>query len=567
MLVLGINSAFHESSACLVEDGNILATVEEERFNRYKHGKQARVDNPDTLPYHSIAYCLSEGDADFSDIDRVAYSFDPDLRRRNFETAEDCDHEGWWSETGETTFYDKVTDIPRLLDEKFRMESVEFNWVSHHRSHAASAFYPSPFREAAVLVVDGTGEYESTSLFSGTGSDLTRIDEYDVTDSIGFLWEMMCKLLGFTTYDAGKVMALASYGDSSEYYDTFREIVNVHDADYSIAGEGFHAGVAQPIETLENHFDYSRDEDEEIGQTDMDIAAGLQKITEDVLLSLLDRLYASTDTKNLCLAGGVALNCVANAKMRKEGPFENVYVQPAAHDAGTALGAAFEVLDSTSRSDDAELMDHVFYGPAYENDDIRNFLETEGVSYRKPDDLVETVAGYLADAKIVAWFQGRLEFGPRALGNRSILADPRRAEIRDVINEKVKHREWFRPFAPSVLMERADEWFAIPDHSLTTEFMLYAYDVKESRKDEVPAIVHTDGTSRLQAVRKEANRQYYELIAAFEERTGVPLLLNTSFNDQEPIVCDPEDALETFQQTRIDYLVVEDFLVSRSDLQ
>lgn len=561
MIVLGVNSVFHESSACLIENGTVVAAAEEERFNRRKHGKPFRIDNPHHVPSNAVDYCLTEADVPPSAVDHVAYSFDPERRLEGIEFNDDWDHDGWGTESGEETFYENLQSIPTVF-ERTLCDDFDFHWVDHHRSHAASAFYPAQFDESAVLVVDGTAETDSTSLFTGTERELRRIDDYPITDSVGFLWEIICVMLGFSSYDAGKVMALASYGDPTEYIETFREFVTVEETDYRMNTEVLEPGNSNSVEWFTEQFGYEGTEEDQVSQDDMDIAAALQQITEEILLALTRRLDEWTTTPNLCLAGGVALNCVANTRVKTDAPFENVYVQPAAHDAGTALGAALEVSTTRQAGTVPETMTHPFLGPSYSNDTVQRRLDEAGLSWDTPEDLVGTVADYIADGDIVAWFQGRLEFGPRALGNRSILADPRREDVRDVINEKVKHREWFRPFAPSVLRERVEDFFDVPMYSRSTEFMLFAYDVPSERRDEIPGVVHTDGTSRIQAVDGETNPRYHDLISAFESRTGVPILLNTSFNDREPIVCSPEDAISTFERTNIDHLVLEDCLVS-----
>lgn len=563
--ILGINSAYHESSACMIKDGKIVAIAEEERFNRKKHAKPARVDNPDELPINAIDFCLERAGITLNEVDNIAYSFSPAKRLRNKEFNEPVTDGDWGSASGEDLFYKKLQQIPKKLSEIYVDRVTDkFHWIDHHTSHAGSAYFVSQFDKAAVLVVDGIGEIESTTLYKGEGNKLTRIKSINYPHSLGFLWEKLSKFLGFTEYDACKVMGLASYGNPKREYKHLRSFVKLNERDFNIDHNIVRFRVENYSE-LENLLGRKREHDEEIEERHADIAAALQKVTEEILLNLSNNLYKQTESKNLCLAGGVALNCVANSVLTEKGPFENIYIQPAAHDAGTAIGAAYFVWNQYLSNPRSFVMDHAYFGPEYSNKEIKKVLEKYNLKFAEHDNLEKVVAQLVSEGSIVGWFQGRMEVGPRALGNRTLLADPRDPKIRDTLNMKVKHREYFRPFAPSVLIEKAEEWFRIAKKSLSSDFMLFAYDVYEDKRRLIPAVTHVDGTSRIQTVRKETNPKYYKLIQEFEALTGVPVVLNTSFNDREPIVCSPQDAVNTFLKTRIDYLAIGNFLVSRGE--
>jgi len=563
--ILGINHAYHESSACLIKDGSIVAVAEEERFNRKKHAKPARIDNPDELPVKVINFCLEKAGITLAEVYYIASSFSPAKRLRN-KDFEDFVIEGdWGSHSGESLFCEKIQQVPQRLLEVYRVDVKEkFCWIDHHTSHAGSAYFVSPFDEAAILVVDGIGEIESTTLYKGEGNKIKRLKSINYPHSLGFLWEKLSKFLGFTEYDACKVMGLASYGNPNRYYDKLRQFVKINVRDFNVDHTvtrfrvNDHSGLEQILGS-------KREPHDELEERYADIAAALQRITEEILLKLAQNLYKSTGSSNLCLAGGVALNCVANSVLQEKGPFENIYVQPAAHDAGTAIGAAYFVWNHRLGNPRSFIMDHAYFGPEYSQEEIKQVLAENQLKYAHVDDIEKEVAKLVADGNVVGWFQGRMEVGPRALGNRTLLADPRNPMSRNILNLKVKHREYFRPFAPSVLMEKAEDWFRIHKKSISSDFMLFAYDVHNDKQGVIPAVIHVDGTSRIQTVRKETNPKYYKLIQEFEALTEVPIVLNTSFNDREPIVCSPQDAINTFLKTRIDYLAIGNFLVSRRE--
>jgi len=563
--ILGLNSAYHESSACLIKDGKIIAAVEEERLNRKKHAKPAKVDNPDELSVNAINFCLKKAGITLKDVDYIGFSFSPAKRLRNKYFDEKVTEGSWGSTDGEDLFYQKLMQIPQKLSELYNVDvKGKFQWIDHHTSHAGSAYFVSPFEEAAILVVDGIGEFESTTLYKGKGNKIKRIRSITYPHSLGFLWEKLSQFLGFSEYDACKVMGLASYGNPKKFYNQLMSFVKANSRDFNID----HNVVKFRIEDyseLERILGSKRKPNEEIEERHADIAAALQRITEEILIKLANYIYRETRLENICLAGGVALNCVANSVLIEKTPFTNIYIQPVAHDAGTAIGAAYFIWNQQLGNPRSFVMNHSYFGPDYSKEEIIKVLEENNLKFTEPEDIEKTAAKLVSEGNVVGWFQGKMEMGPRALGNRTLLADPRNPKIRDILNMKVKHREYFRPFAPSVLVDKADEWFRIPKKSISSDFMLFAYDVFENKREVIPAVTHVDGTSRIQTVRKETNPKYYRLIREFEALTGVPIVLNTSFNDREPIVCSPQDAVNTFLKTRIDYLAIGDFLISRGE--
>lgn len=563
--IFGLNSAYHESSACLIKDGKIVAAAEEERFNRKKHAKPARVDNPDELPVNAINFCLEKAGISLKEVDYIGFSFSPVKRLWNKYFEERVTKGSWGSAEGEDLFYQKLMRIPQKLSKLYGVDvKGKFQWIDHHTSHAGSAYFVSQFEEAAILVVDGIGEFESTTLYKGKGNKIKRIRSITYPHSLGFLWEKLSQFLGFSEYDSCKVMGLASYGNPKKYYNQLMRFVKVNSRDFNIDHNvaKFRGGDYSELEKI---FGSKREPHEEIEERHADIAAALQRITEEILIKLANHLSRETKLENLCLAGGVALNCVANTVLKEKTPFRNIYVQPVAHDAGTAIGAAYFIWNQQLGNPRTFVMNHSYFGPEYSQEKIMKILEENNLKFTEEEDIEKTVAKLVSEGNVVGWFQGRMEMGPRALGNRTLLADPRNPRIRDILNMKVKHREYFRPFAPSVLVDKADEWFRIPKKSISSDFMLFAYDVFEEKRRIIPAVTHVDGTSRIQTVREATNPQYYKLIQEFEALTGVPIVLNTSFNDREPIVCSPQDAVNTFLKTRIDYLAIGNFLVSRGE--
>lgn len=543
--VLGVNSAYHESAAALVRDGEVLLAVEEERLNRRKHGKEARVDNPDELPWLAIRACLERGGLDLAEVDAIGYSLQPG-RRRPSPGAVD-----FGTPEGEAEFDRRVRAVLAAFP-----PGPEFHHLPHHLCHAAHAFHSSPFPDSAVLVVDGIGEDCTAWLGRGEGDALERLEEIPYPHSLGFVWERLCAYLGFSEYDAGKVMALAACGDAGAFRQEFLQMVP-DDPRLGFRVDADAAGFRRPdMAGLERLFGPRRRvlvghgaaEEEPVDSGRFaDVAAALQRRTEEVLLRLARRLHALTGSPRLAYSGGVALNCVANAVLAREGPFEALYIPGAAHDAGTALGAAFLLSPRTGRT--APLTP--FLGPEWSEAQVLQALQ--GLDAREVDPAV-AAADLLAQGEVVGWFQGALEFGPRALGHRSLLADPRDPALKTRLNGQVKHREAFRPFAASVLAERAAEWFdAHPAAAPSQDLMLFTW---PARRPGIPAVLHRDGTCRPQWVHRESDPLYHRLLQQFEQRTGIPMVLNTSFNDQEPIVASPEDAVRTCRHAGIRRLVI-----------
>ena len=562
--ILGINSAYHESSACLINNAQLVIAIEEERLNRIKHAKAAKIDNPHILPLKSIELCLETAGISFQDIDLIGYSFNPERRLLNKDVQEDCIDGDWGSESGEDLFYQKLQEITQILSD-FAGEDIskKFKWLDHHLCHAASAYFVSPYEEAAVLVVDGIGEFESTTLYQGKANKLSKLNSIDYPNSLGFLWEKMAEFLGFSEYDACKIMGLASYGHYSYYYNTFKQFIHTGPGTFALDNEVLRFRV-NDFTALEELFGPKRTADQELEERHTDIAAALQKITEEIVLELATDLYRRTKSKNLCLAGGVALNCVCNGVLQEHSPYENIYIQPAAHDAGTAIGAAYILWNQVLGNPKSYIMDSPYLGPEYTSEEIKTVLDSNNVKYSYHENIEEVTAKLIAQGYIIGWFQGRAEIGPRALGNRSLLADPRHPYMKDIINMKVKKREGFRPFAPSILAEKAHQWFRIPQGQLASNFMLLAYDVLKSKQETIPSVTHVDGTSRIQTVQQSSNPKYYKLIEEFEKITEVPILLNTSLNKLEPVVCSPQDAVNTMKKASLYYLVIGNFLVDNT---
>jgi len=587
MYTLGINAVYHDSAACLMHDGLVLAAVEEERFTHVKHGKRPIPFSTYALPYHAIDYCLSAAGIRLVDVDHVAYAYDPFLllgAHRGAATVtlplEPSAHPtpDEWEAAWDPLFLSSIVNAPRHLaggaphhlQARFRGARPDgpYRWhfVEHHIAHAASAFYASPFAHAAVLTLDGRGERATTTYSLGSGTRLDRLGQVDAPHSLGLLYEQVTAYLGFLpSSDEYKVMALASFG-GPRYRDEFRDIVR-------LGPEGRYT--VEPTR-LEERFGPARRGGEPLEPRHYDVAQGLQTVLEESALEIARWLREASGAEDLCVAGGVALNCVMNARLRDHGPFTRMWVQPAAGDAGAALGAALWV-DTQERGDGQRTdgqrtdgqrtdgqrtyrMDHAFLGPAYDDAEIEAFLRWAKLPYRRLADVADDTAALLAQDKVIGWFQGRMEFGPRALGARSILASPLHASMQARLNE-IKDREDFRPVAPVVLEEAAAEWFT---DAGVSPFMLFVYDVRPDKAARIPAVRHVDGTARIQTVNWEQHPLYYDLITRFQARTGVPVLVNTSFNTRgEPIVCTPRDAVECFWTSPLDALVIGSFLLEK----
>lgn len=570
MYILGINAAFHDTAAALVNDGKIIAAAEEERFTHIKHGKRPVPFSTWELPFHAIDYCLKTAGITMRDVDRIAYSFDPDgvndasVYEEDLLSGSDVlvqadVYNGW-----DTLFLNYIRKAPEQLRDGYphhlqkRLANAgsltkKWEFVNHHVAHAASAFFPSPFTEAAVMTLDGRGEKATTGYFIGKGNALQQLATVDMPHSLGMLYEKITTYLGFLhSSDEYKVMALASYG-KPVYLEDFRSIIHVRDnGQYTI--DEFDP---------QHWWGLGRTKEDPFEQLHHDIAHSLQKALEETVLKLANWLYQETQAENLCMAGGVALNCVMNAVIRDKGPFKNIWVQPAAGDAGTALGAA-QWLDVQLNAQNGDRytapMDHVYWGPEYTDDEIEKFMIWAKMPYKRLYDVAKETAAILAEDKIIAWYQGRMEFGPRSLGSRSILASPIHPDMQARLND-IKDREDFRPVAPVVLEEDAPEWF---ENAEVSPFMLFVYPVKDEKADQIPAVRHTDGTARVQTINAQQHPLYYELISEFKKLTGVPVLVNTSFNTRgEPIVCSPRDAIECFWTSPFDALIINSFILEK----
>ena len=571
--ILGLNCYHADAAASLVRDGHVVAAVEEERFNRIKHSAG--------FPLESVRYCLRQGGVDLRELDAIAVGAKP-IDHVKEEIMQILSGRPNYSRQIQKRLESvaRFRDVRALLAREFgfpKDELPRLEEVPHHTAHLASAFFASGFSDAALLSVDGFGDFCSTLLGRGQESSIEVLDSVGFPHSLGILYTAMTQFLGFSKYgDEGKVMGLAATGEPV-YRDRLRQVLLLkEDGLFELEPSYFTHPVygvdmiwedrvphVEDIfsERLIEVFGRPRHRYADITVRDRDLAASVQAVLEDALLHLLKGLRKRVpDVPNLCYAGGVALNCVANSVIRKAGLFENVYVPPAPTDAGTAVGAALVACRALAPEAKAPALRTAQLGPSFSPVEIERALEGSGLRFERPTNMDDAVADLLADGKVVAVFRGRLEFGPRALGGRSILADPRRADMREILNTRVKFREAFRPFAASVLAEHQAEYF---EADWPSPFMLYAVPVREEKRDEIPAVVHSDGTCRFQTVDREHDPAFYRLISAFKTKTGVPLVLNTSFNENEPIVCTPEDALDCFSSAKIDALALEEFLVRR----
>ncbi len=561
MNILGISSFYHDSAAALIKDGQLIAAAHEERFTRKKHDRN--------LPINAVKYCLEEGKIKISDLDYIGFYDRPFIKfeRLLFTYLH-------YFPRGFSSF---VKAIPRWIKEQLFIRSIikeelkyegEILFADHHVSHAASAFLVSPFKEAAILTVDGVGEWSTATEGIGKDNDINILKEIKFPHSLGLLYSAFTYYLGFKVNSAEyKVMGLAPYGKPI-YYDKILQIINISDdgsfvmdMDYfeypyglQMTNDNFHklfGGPPIPYESKPT-------------QREFDIAASIQKVTNEIMVKMALDLHKKTGLKKLCLAGGVALNCVANGKILEETPFDDLFIQPAAGDAGGALGIAFYIYNTVLKNNRSFVMKHAYWGPEYSEQEIKDTLENYGAVYKRyeRDELLKNTAELINMQNVVGWFQGRMEYGPRALGSRSILADPRDPKMKDNLNMKIKFREAFRPFAPSVMLDKTKEYFDIP---IPSPYMLLVCQVKEDKR-VIPSVTHVDGSARIQTVDKEFSPLYYDLIAEFEKQTGLPVIINTSFNVRgEPIVCSPEDAYKNFMNTKMDYLVMGPFIMDKRE--
>ncbi|MBI3034770.1 carbamoyltransferase [Candidatus Woesearchaeota archaeon] len=562
-VVLGISCFYHDAAACLMKDGIVVAAAEEERFTRKKHDI--------SFPINAINYCLQEGSLNAGQIDYMAFYEKPLLKFERLLSQH--------LEMFPFSFWPFYKALPSWLNEKLRVPTIirkklKYNgdilFIEHHMAHAASAFLVSPYEEAAILTIDGVGEWATASYGYGKGNEITLLKELRFPNSVGLLYSTVTAHLGFSVNNSEyKVMGLSPYGKPT-YYDNFRKIIDVKEdgsIEFDMDYFDYHHKLTMPGKKFVEEFGPIRKPSEEVAQRHKDIAASLQKITEEIIFKMLNRLYNETKMENLCMAGGVALNSVANGKITKNTPFKSVWVQPAASDAGASLGAAAYAYNVIFGNKRKYVMESAYLGPSFSGDYIKNFLDKNNIVYKtfkSKDALVKLTANLIFNNNVVGWFQGRMEWGPRALGARSILSNAANPDMKDILNRKVKHREHFRPFAPVISKEDVHEYFEIDKDE--EPFMLFVYPFKESKKKLVPGVVHVDGTGRLQTTSKEENELYYGVIKEFEKLSGIPILINTSFNIRgEPIVCAPEDAYKCMLGTGIDYLVIGSFLIKRDD--
>ena len=574
--ILGLNAYHADSSSAIFKDGQMIAATEEERFRRVKHWAG--------FPSMAIEFCLREAGIALSDVSHIAIGRDPTAKFSKkllflashpgggFRAVRDRLN----NSRKVSSLEDEFALLDRTIDSQ-HLKSI-IHQVEHHRSHMASAFFASPFEEAALLSIDGSGDFTTTMIGAGRGNKITILDSVDFPHSIGFFYTAFTQLLGFPYYgDEYKVMGLAAYGNP-QYTDKMRDIVifrpnglfKLNLKYFRSAKEGLvsygedHTPVIPPLYSglMVEKFGPVRKKDEPLTQYHKDLAASVQQITEELIFHILTHLQKRTGLDNVCVAGGVAQNSVANGKITRNTPFRNLYVPFASHDAGISMGAALYVYNHVLGQPRTAPIWSAYTGSHWSNEEIELILQSRNIVYKRcaDDELYEKVADRLADAGVVGWFNGRAEFGPRALGARSILVDPRRQDAKVLLNSKIKRRESFRPFAPSILKEFVPEYFEVADE---VPFMEKVFPIRCEKRGLVPAVTHADGTGRLQSVDRRVSPRYYQLIEAFQRRTGVPILLNTSFNENEPIVNSPEQALECFLRTDMDMLVLENCVVTR----
>lgn len=595
MRILGLSAFYHDSSACLIEDGRIVAACQEERLTRIKHDSN--------FPIRSLQYCLQQTGCTPQDIDHIVFYEKPFLKfERLLETYLAFAPRGFTSFRKAMPLWlnEKLFQKKLLADElhdlgfsKSQTQNILFS--SHHLSHAASAFYPSPFQEALVLTMDGVGEWDTTTVYLGRGAELTKVKELHFPHSLGLLYSAFTYYCGFKVNSGEyKLMGLAPYGKP-----VFADLIRQHLIDIKSDGSfrlnlkyfDYCTGLTMTNKKFDELFGgVQRQSEQELKQVHMDLAASIQAVLEDVVLKMTRALASEYQMENLCLAGGVALNCVANGKIHSEKIFKNIWVQPASGDAGGALGAAQSVwyghLKNQREASVKDQMQGAYLGPAFSNEEIEKFLNSKQIPYTfiSDNELSAHVVQHLTSEKVIGWFQDRMEFGPRALGNRSIIADSRSRDMQKKLNLKIKFRESFRPFAPAVMAEDVSEWF---DYEKTSPYMLMVAQVREDKllpttpsasenlfgidllnqvRSQIPAITHVDNSARLQTVHHETNPRFYDLIRTFKEKTGVSVLINTSFNVRgEPIVCTPEDAYRCFMGTDMDVLVLGNCILLKEE--
>jgi carbamoyltransferase len=566
MNVLGISAYYHDSAACLIKNGNVVAAAHQERFSRKKHDLG--------FPTDAITYCLREGNITLEDVDVVAFYEKPYLKfeRLLFQFVD----------TFPRSLPVFVESIPSWLSEKLlvkqNIKQLGYNgkivYLEHHLSHATSSFLCSPFDTAAILTMDGVGEYATTTFSHGKKNAVDIIKEIRFPHSLGLLYSTITAYLGFSVNNSEyKVMGLAPTG-KPEFKREFDQLIHLfEDGSFALNMDYFAFTYKKKMFTpkLERLFgQLSRTPESAVTEFHQNIAASLQEKTEEVLFNALNALHVETGEENLCMAGGVALNSVANGKILKETPFKKIFIQPAAGDAGTAMGAALYGYNSINQQPRTYRFNSAFLGPQYSDKNIETYLTQNNIVYTRLKDestVAQRTAQLIFKNKVIGWFQGRMEWGPRALGARSILSNPTNPDMKDILNQKVKHREQFRPFAPVILVEETHKWFVcdnpVPEPA---DYMLMVYPIRPKKQALIPAVTHVDGSGRLQTIRRQQHPLYYDTIKQFEKLSGVPILINTSFNIRgEPIVCTPHDAYRCMMGTGIDYLVMGHYLIARAD--
>jgi carbamoyltransferase len=572
LYILGINAYHGDAAAAIVKDGQLVAAVEEERFNRQKHCAG--------FPAHAIRWCLKAANTSLDEIDHIAISRDPSAHLHK-KVLFSLKRIGKLSALIGDRLANaaRVRNLPDALSTALGVtvpSRIQFHNVEHHKAHMASCFFVSPFDRAAILSIDGFGDFISTMWGVGEGNRISVLGQVEYPHSAGIVYTATSQYLGFPKYgDEGKVMGLAPYGQP-RYLEQFRDIIRTtseggfelnldyflhHSEGVDMTWDDGSPKIGRIFsEKFVDTFGPARSAAEPLTQKHQDIAASLQARLEEISFHILGELHARTQLDKLCLAGGVAFNSVMNGKIPLNTPFRELYIQPAAGDAGTAVGACYYIYNAVLKGPRSYVMADAYTGPEFSNGQIADALKEAGELYRELSDseLTRIAAQAIADGKVVGWYQGRMEFGPRALGNRSIVADPRRAEMKDILNARIKKREPFRPFAPSILEEDIAEYFECTHLSPD---MLMVHQVKREKRTVIPAVTHVDGSGRLQTVSRSTNPRYHQLISDFKELTGIPIVLNTSFNEDEPIVCNPRDAINCFLRTRMDVLFIGNYML------
>ena len=578
MYILGINAYHGDAAAAIIRDGKVIAAAEEERFNRFKHSAG--------FPSCAIKYCLEAAAIGPEELDHVGISRDPSahLHKKILFAATRVASEGIFSQIKDrlgnaARVRDLKDELARVFGVSKKLLRARFHNVEHHRAHLASCFFVSPFERAALLSIDGFGDFISTMWAHGEGNSIEVLGQVEYPHSAGIVYTATTQFLGFPHYgDEGKVMGLAPYG-RPRFINEFRDIIRTEENGQFRLNLDYFRHHAEGVEMTWDEgspvigrvfsdeyahlFGPPREPGAPLTDRERDIAASLQLRLEEVGFHILNHLHEQTGLTDLGLAGGVAYNSVMNGKILLNTLFKRLFIQPAAGDSGTALGVCYQIYNSLLKGERAEVMTGAYTGPEFTNEKIANTLSQNKLLFERYSDeeVTKRAAQDIAAGLVVGWFQGRMEFGPRALGNRSIVVDPRRAEMKDVLNDRIKKREPFRPFAPSILEERVADYFE-QTHPAPT--MLMVYQIREERRREIPAVTHVDGSGRLQTVSREVNERYYQLISDFDELTGVPVVLNTSFNENEPIVCTPQQAIDCFQKTRMDVLYLGNYAVRRT---